>query len=102
ASRPDASSVLTRLGAEAAAEGDAVYRVSCAPPASQPYGAAKAIATALTGADDAGFLALCDRDLTLGPIERAGVFEMLSPEGLRGMPGRSRAAAVAAALSALI
>jgi serine/threonine protein kinase/tetratricopeptide (TPR) repeat protein len=100
------TSRLDRLAEEAAAAGDTVYRVSAHPSGvAVPYWPLRALALLVSGHDEAGLRALSEAAASfskLTALERAGIAELLSPQGLRGVPGAGRAAAVAAALQGLL
>jgi eukaryotic-like serine/threonine-protein kinase len=101
------SSRLRRLFADGVAAGNTVYRTGAHPSGVPlPYWTVRSLARTITGLDDAGLRALRDgvgpRKEALSSLERAGLAELLSHQGLSGMPGAGRAAAVAGALEGLL
>ena len=91
--------LMNELGDRLAADGDAVVVAGPHPSgAIVPYWPVRQLLVALFGTDD---LARAVKTAAVSdPLVRAGIEEVLDPKGLDGHPGRSRAAAVAAALAA--
>ncbi len=103
----EAGSGKTRLLAELAtlssAEGDTVV-VAGPHPSGAPvsYWPIRQLVRGLLDVDDAKLAQIAKSEGMGEPIARAGIAEMLEPRGLDGLPGESRAEAVAFALAAAV
>lgn len=95
---------MQELGTILGQQGDSVIEVGPHPSGvAVPYWPIRQLVRGLLGVDDAELRQLAEsRDVTGDPIARAGVAELLEPEGLEGCPGTSRAHAVTVALAAAV
>lgn len=97
------SRLMSELGARFVIDGDAVAVAGPHPSgALVPYWPIRTLLTTLLEADEDRLLAIATSDAVGDPIARAGIAEALDPSGLAGLPGESRAAAVAVALAAAV
>jgi serine/threonine protein kinase/tetratricopeptide (TPR) repeat protein len=94
--------LLEELAERYAQEGDAVQWAGAHPTgAPVPYHAVRTLLAGLLGVTPEDLTSL-PADSLHDPLARAGLAEVLAPSGLEGLPGRSRAGAVACALAAAV
>jgi serine/threonine-protein kinase len=97
------SRLMSALGQELGERGDAVVATGPHPSgAPVPYWPIRQLLCGLLDVDDARLAEIASTSAVGDPIARAGIAEVLSPEGLGGRHGRSRAEAVAVALAAAV
>ena len=84
-------------------DGDAVVVAGPHPSgAPVPYWPIRQLLQRLLGVDEERLAAIAESETVGDPIARAGIAEILRPEGLKGRPGDSRSDAVSVALAAAI
>ncbi|MEZ4339785.1 MAG: protein kinase [Sandaracinaceae bacterium] len=95
--------LLSELATRAHRDGDAVAVAGPHPSGAWvPYWPIRSLLTTLLGVDEERLREIAQSDAVGDPVARAGILETLSPTGLEGRPGESRAEAVAIALVAAI
>ncbi|MCB9598650.1 MAG: protein kinase, partial [Sandaracinaceae bacterium] len=95
--------LLSETGERCLEDGDAVAVAGPHPSgAPVPYWPIRSLLTSLLGVDEERLRGIAETDAVGDPLARAGILETLSPTGLGGRPGESRAEAVAIALGAAI
>ena len=95
--------LLSEIGTRARSQGDVV--VTAGPHATWapvPYAAVRTLLAGLFDVDENRLSELADGAIIQDPLVRAGLAEVVSPRGLVGVPGGSRAGAVGEALKAAV